>query len=369
MRSCDEATATRRASQRMSNSWQMLRADATLPLAPSHLRSPQFERNGVGPSSSSPITKPWLDSIDAVYKLFEDANLRAQYPTLAPKVQSAVQLCEEVIRELGLEKCALSFNGVKDCEFRSSSSMTPVMVAADQLILSSSSPGTVVVHILAAVLRRLQGSTSSSQLVSIPSVYITCPSPFPVLETFIRDSQTRYNLSLATVPGGMKEGLVEYFEGGGRAGVVPDLQTNGQEKSPNRPVERNRDVKAIFIGTRRTDPGGDTLDPRKWTDPSWPQVERIHPILDWDYADVWAFLRCPALGCSQIPGVQGEAEEPGVPYCTLYDEGYTSLGSTFNTFPNPTLKVESVGSKESFRPAWQLQDASSERDGRGDQKK
>ena len=37
-----------------------------------------------------------------------------------------------------------------------------------------------------------------------------------------------------------------------------------------------------------------------------------------------------------------------MPYCHLYDEGYTSLGSTKNTIPNPLLKKEDG----SYEPAW-----------------
>lgn len=50
--------------------------------------------------SESP-TQEWLKSIDSVYSLFEDMQIRDQYPDLANKVEIGVRLCEEVIEELG----------------------------------------------------------------------------------------------------------------------------------------------------------------------------------------------------------------------------------------------------------------------------
>lgn len=61
----------------------------------------------------------------------------------------------------------------------------------------------------------------------------------------------------------------------------------------------------------------------------------------------------------------------GIPYCELYDRGYTSLGGTTDTNPNPALKrvVEDTASgkadsQETFRPAYELMDDYEERLGR-----
>ena len=51
-----------------------------------------------------------------------------------------------------------------------------------------------------------------------------------------------------------------------------------------------------------------------------------------------------------------------IPYCELYDQGYTSLGGTTDTHPNPKLAAEGRGGM--FRPAYELVEDEDERLGR-----
>lgn len=46
-------------------------------------------------------------------------------------------------------------------------------------------------------------------------------------------------------------------------------------------------VKAIFVGTRRTDPHGMLLTHFDPTDQGWPAFMRVHPVIDWHYAEIW----------------------------------------------------------------------------------
>lgn len=50
----------------------------------------------------------------------------------------------------------------------------------------------------------------------------------------------------------------------------------------------------------------------------------------------------------------------GVEYCELYDKGYTSLGGTTDTNPNPAL----AAAASAYRPAYELMDDDEERLGR-----
>lgn len=72
--------------------------------------------NGISEMDSRlPEELRWARSIDGVYSLFENPMVAAQYPALSERVRAATQLTEEVVRDLGPRRIALSFNGGKDC--------------------------------------------------------------------------------------------------------------------------------------------------------------------------------------------------------------------------------------------------------------
>ncbi|KAI0795561.1 hypothetical protein C8Q75DRAFT_730489 [Abortiporus biennis] len=221
---------------------------------------------------------------------------------LAPLVKQSLTVIEQTLDDYGLRQdhIALSFNGGKDC--------------------------TVLLHLLAAALGHR--APPDQPCTSVPAVYIPVPSPFPQLEKFIDRAAEAYHLDLYHSP--PPPAPVESVTVPGTpAGSVLDLSgptAKGGEGMKNA-LAAYKDkfpyVEAIFIGTRKSDPHGSKLGFRNPTDPGWPDFERINPIINWEYQDVWAFLR-----------------KLKVPYCCLYDEGYTSLGSTYNTFRNPALLIQ-----------------------------
>lgn len=106
-------------------------------------------------------------------------------------------------------------------------------------------------------------------------------------------------------------------------------------------------VRGIIMGNRRSDPWSRDLEPICKSSPGWPDFIRVFPILDWSYHQVWEFLRRFEL-----------------PYCKLYDEGYTSLGERDNTIKNPHLRVDHPEGFEQYLPAYALADDSYERESR-----
>jgi len=82
---------------------------------------------------------------------------------------------------------------------------------------------------------------------------------------------------------------------------------------------------------------------------------RIHPVIDWHLSEVWCFLRSPQL-----------ADPNGRPleYCSIYDEGYTSLGGVNDTLKNPRLRYVDEQGNEQYKPAYEMTEDQGERLGR-----
>lgn len=102
----------------------------------------------------------------------------------------------------------------------------------------------------------------------------------------------------------------------------------------------------ILMGTRRTDADYyKNMTEFAPTDSDWPSFIRVNPILDWAYSEIWYFIRLFKL-----------------PYCQLYNRGFTSIDNSLNTQPNSALSNNNNSNE--FLPAFFLQDDILERNSR-----
>ncbi|KAJ8465942.1 hypothetical protein OPV22_028494 [Ensete ventricosum] len=223
---------------------------------------------------------------------------------LQTKYRNAVYVIQRAFALYEFEQVAFSFNGGKD--------------------------STVLLHLLRAgyYLHKgksecFQGNLSDSMLnCPIRTIYFESPSAFPEINSFTYETATAYNLQLETIRSDFKSGLEALL--------------------------KEKPTKAIFLGTRIGDPNAVGQEQFSPSSIGWPPFMRVNPILDWSYRDVWAFI----LTCK-------------VKYCSLYDQGYTSIGSIYDTVPNAFLSiVDSSSPTEIFKPAYTLSDGRSERAGR-----
>ena len=222
------------------------------------------------------------------------------------------------------QRIALSFNGGKDC--------------------------TVVLHLLLAALSEHSNSTSTATQL------MDCILPFYFSTDDVFAEELDFVQSTATHFFNGEKSLLTMKDVSNEEGVTTLVEQYG--------------IKAFLMGTRSTDPDGRWLNGVFWpSSKGWAPFMRINPCLDWSYSDIWIFLRLFDID-----------------YCSLYDVGYTSIGTKSTSNPNPLLKKKGggVGNKDGkdgkdgggeksssneYHPAYMLIDGEQERAGRIKKKK
>ena len=229
------------------------------------------------------------------------------------QTRSSLSVFASALARYPLSQLSLSYNGGKDC--------------------------LVLLVLFLASLYPHPAPGEEGALDSIPAIYALPPDSFPAVEDFVRSSARAYHLH-----------VIKY---------TTDPPRTTLKSSFRDYLGLNPSIKAIFVGTRRTDPHGANLTHFDRTDSGWPDFVRIHPVIDWHYAEIWSFIR-----------------HLGLEYCPLYDQGYTSLGGTTDTHPNPKLRVDSSvqqqnkrdlekeAQNQQYRPAYELTEDFEERLGR-----
>ncbi|XP_035227525.1 FAD synthase-like isoform X2 [Stegodyphus dumicola] len=207
-------------------------------------------------------------------------------------IEASNAVLQECVNLYKVEGICLSFNGGKDC--------------------------TALLHLTHLFLAK----TFPTKSVRLRVLYVQSKQSFPEIEEFIQLCVQRYNLDLLTYNQPIKEALHKL-----------------QIEHPY--------IKAVLMGSRRTDPHCSDLKSFHMTDDDWPQFMRVSPLINWSYPQVWTFLRSLE-----------------VPYCSLYDRGYTSLGCKHNTLPNDNLMHSTKDGKTYYLPAYLLKNPEEEREGR-----
>jgi FAD synthetase len=276
----------------------------------------------------------WDGSAVARYKILYDSFRDCDDVYLKPLIDEALDGLLDTIRLYQTDSILCSFNGGKDA--------------------------TVILHLFCAALaaHAVLGAdaattstttTTGADAVAPPpatrprGVYFDSPDEFAELRRFTQDSVQRVDMDLLAFAQG-----VSFVDG----------LTRLQVAHHPRPL-------AFVLGTRQGDPnahGQGMFAPSS----SWmPPFMRINPIINWNYGHVWHFLRHYDL-----------------PYCTLYDAGYTSLGSVHDTLPCPALRRtiaapstttitdtsndgdDDNSCDQKYLPAYMLRDWDQERSGR-----
>ena len=210
--------------------------------------------------------------------------LEARDPALHTHLQTSISLIASALHVYGgKNELIFSFNGGKD--------------------------STCVLHLLRAALVMRSGENEDEDkkcggygdgvlLGGVRVVYFSSSAAhdFPEVTEFMAECERLYHFRIERL-GDFRGGLAQLVADGARG---------------------------VLMGTRGGDPDARLLcGPFAPTSGGWPPIMRVNPILSLSYVELWSFFR----GCK-------------ISACSLYEQGYTSLGDVDTSVRNPALRVE-----------------------------
>lgn len=241
-------------------------------------------------SKSSPWThseeQPWDHSAYEEALALYDAFDTCTDSYVATLIQDALRVLHHAYRLYGPRNVVCSYNGGKDA--------------------------CVIVHLLrAAHANFLRDEKKKEKLTKPRMIYFEHADEFPEVETLLHDTCKRFDLNMVS------------FEKG--IGYVDGLELLVETNHNSHPM-------AIVLGTRTGDPNAGNQGVWAPSSHFLPPFMRVNPVISWSYGHVWHFLRLY-----------------GLPYCSLYDQGYTSLGTTKDTVPCPALAKAANASLDKYQ--------------------
>lgn len=266
----------------------------------------------------------FFDFFSRLEDLAGEVERRTSNPTLAAKVVHSLAVIDKAFDIYSEQGLAVSFNGGKDCTLLLHLALYAYLhrrKAKGETTAMAKHEGERSEGKEEEQRAGTEGGAATADRAHywMRILYFWFPTCFPEETQFVMDTTQSLRLGLIKSTKPYREGLQEIIE---------------TERPP---------IRAIFMGTRYTDPSCARLEEFSESTPGWPTFMRVNPILDWSYSEVWAFILAM-----------------GVPYCSLYDKGYTSIGEVNNTKPNPALLVEGC----TYAPAYNLKEEELERAGR-----
>lgn len=245
-----------------------------------------------GSGKSSPFThrddeEPWDQSAYEEALALYDAFDSCTDSYVATLIQDSLRVLHHAYRLYGPECVICSYNGGKDA--------------------------CVIVHLLRAAhanflrdQKKKHKQNQTTKLIKPRMIYFEHADEFPEVETLLHDTCKQFDLNMVS------------FEKG--IGYVDGLELLVETNHNSHPM-------AIVLGTRTGDPNAGSQGVWAPSSHFLPPFMRVNPVISWTYGHVWHFLRLY-----------------GLPYCSLYDKGYTSLGTTKDTLPCPALaKSANIG--------------------------